>query len=267
MTEIRLSAADAGRLQSEFRWILGIRFYTGTFAGLLEKCCKGGLIVVPAAPALVDLRTDRAYREALEGSDIAITDSGFLVLLWTLFKGERLERISGLKLLRGLLTLPSFREPSATFWVMPSQADTQSGTAWLKCQGITVIEGDCYVAPIYPAGELEDRALWDSVEARHPAFVIINLGGGVQERLGLYLRRRLSYRPAIICTGAAIAFLSGRQANIPPWADRLMLGWLLRCFHDPRKFIPRYWKSLRLVALVWKHGANSVAATRPSAKS
>jgi UDP-N-acetyl-D-mannosaminuronic acid transferase (WecB/TagA/CpsF family) len=49
---------------------------------------------------------------------------------------------------------------------------------------------------------------------------------GVQERLGYALRKQLSYKPAILCLGAAIAFLSGGQANIPNWADRLMLGWL-----------------------------------------
>ncbi len=50
----------------------------------------------------------------------------------------------------------------------------------------------------------------------------------MQERLGYALRKQLSYKPAILCLGAAIAFLSGGQANIPNWADRLMLGWLFR---------------------------------------
>jgi N-acetylglucosaminyldiphosphoundecaprenol N-acetyl-beta-D-mannosaminyltransferase len=89
--------------------------------------------------------------------------------------------------------------------------------------------------------------------------VILSLGGGVQERLGHYLRQNLSYRPAILCTGAAIAFLSKQQANIPPWADRLMLGWLMRVIYAPRKFLPRYRKALQLAPLLWKYRSRSVA--------
>jgi UDP-N-acetyl-D-mannosaminuronic acid transferase (WecB/TagA/CpsF family) len=244
-----------------FRTILGIRFFTGDLATLLTISQGGGLIVVPAAPALVDLPADQAYREALESSDIALTDSGFLVLLWALLRFERLNRISGLRFLRGLLTLPSFRKPGATFWVMPALEDARSNQAWLQQQGILIEEEQIFIAPRYPAGRLEDRELLARIEARRPDYVVICLGGGVQERLGHYLRVNLSYRPAIVCTGAAIAFLSGRQANIPPWADRLALGWLFRCLRDPRRFVPRYWKALQLVPLLIKHGEKSVTST------
>ena len=84
-------------------------------------------------------------------------------------------------------------------------------------------------APLYSDGRLRDMTLLDRVEKQKPAFVVINLAGGVQERLGLFLRNHLSYRPdSSFCTGAAIAFLSRRQANILRRADPLFLGWLLR---------------------------------------
>jgi len=233
-----------------FKQILGIRFYTGDLKGLLHLTLRGGLIVVPSAPVLADLPDNPAQREALERSDFAITDSGFLVLLWLLFKRERLPRISGLRFLRGLLDQPEFRQPGATFWIMPSAEDARANCDWLNRRGLAVGPDDCHTAPMYPPGRLEDPVLLALVEARHPAFVIINLGGGVQERLGYFLRTHLSYQPAIICTGAAIAFLSGRQARIPVWADRLMIGWLLRSLHAPAKFVPRYWKSLRLVRIL-----------------
>jgi UDP-N-acetyl-D-mannosaminuronic acid transferase (WecB/TagA/CpsF family) len=88
---------------------------------------------------------------------------------------------------------------------------------------------------------------------------MINIGGGVQERLGFYLKENLSYRPSIICVGAAIAFITGQQAAIPVWADTLMLGWFLRCLHAPKKFAPRIWKGLRLMPLLAKYRARSVA--------
>ena len=243
-----------------FQQILGIRFYVGDLPGLIQRTYQGGLIVVPSAPVLVDLAADPTHREALENSDLAVTDSGFMVLLWLLFKGRRLPRISGLRLLQALLKSPEFIKPNATFWVMPSARDAAANTGWLRGRGLKLAPEDCYVAPLYPAGRLEDPVLLAHIESRRPKFVMLNLGGGVQERLGHYLLQNLSYRPAVFCTGAAIAFLSGQQANIPPWADHLFLGWMMRTLNDPAQFFPRYRKALRLAPLLLAHGARSVAA-------
>ena len=79
------------------------------------------------------------------------------------------------------------------------------------------------------------------------------IGGGVQERLGYALKQQLSFRPGILCLGAAIAFLSGGQAAIPPWADRLMLGWLFRIVFSPRRYFPRYWAALKLIPLIFRY--------------
>lgn len=257
---LRSSPCSSVASLPSIRQILGIRFYSGPLADLLPLTKSGGLIVVPSAPVLVGLAGDPAQRAALEGSDLAITDSGYMVLLWRLFQGEALPRHSGLKLMRALLADHDFRRPGQTYWVMPSAADASVNCAWLNRQGIPVGAGDCFVAPFYPqSGPLADEGLLAAIEARRPRFVMLNLGGGVQERLGLYLRDRLSYRPAVFCTGAAIAFLSGRQASIPVWADRLMLGWLIRSLRNPGRFLPRYWAALRLAPLLWRHGSRSVA--------
>ncbi len=112
--------------------------------------------------------------------------------------------------------------------------------------------------PTIRRAPLSDPELLAWIEARKPAYVIVNIGGGVQERLGYHLKMNLAHRPAIVCTGAAIAFITGVQANIPPWADRNMLGWLFRCFQAPRKFIPRYWKALRLIQILARYRDQSV---------
>lgn len=247
-------------MSAPFRSILGIKFYVGELPGLLDLLAEGNFVVVPAAPALVDLPTNAAYRRALENSDLAITDSGFMVLLWRFLTGESLTRISGLKLLRGLLDGDQLRPPGSSFWIMPSEKESAINLDWLQRNGYAVTPGDCYVAPHYAKGVIADPALLQLIESRRPRYILVNIGGGVQEPLGLYLRENLSYRPSIICTGAAIAFLTGTQAAIPVWADRLMLGWLMRCLHDPRRFVPRIWKGLWLLPLMAKYRARSVAS-------
>ena len=66
--------------------ILGIRFFLGDLEEALTAAASGGLVVAPSAPVLADLPRDPAQREALEKSDLALTDSGLLVLLWLLLK-------------------------------------------------------------------------------------------------------------------------------------------------------------------------------------
>jgi UDP-N-acetyl-D-mannosaminuronic acid transferase (WecB/TagA/CpsF family) len=241
----------------KFQRILGVNFFVGAMPELLQLCAEGRFIVVPAAPALADLPTDSAYRESLEKSDFAITDSGFMVLLWKFFTGQSLPRISGLKLLRGLLESDKLRQPGRSLWIMPSKRESEVNLAWLNQNGYPVAPEDCFVAPFYPKGAISDPALLSWIESRKSPYIIVNLGGGVQEPLGLYLKENLSYRPSIICVGAAIAFITGLQANIPVWADTLMLGWLLRGFHSPRKFLPRYWKAMQLVTVLAKYRERS----------
>ena len=69
--------------------ILGVRFFTDMSMKRVELVSQnGGLVVAPAAPALVKLRSDEGYRAALTSADLAIADSGWMVLLWQFFRGE-----------------------------------------------------------------------------------------------------------------------------------------------------------------------------------
>lgn len=224
-------------------------------------------MVVPSGPGLaLDLIHVPTYRDALLKADYAVPDSGYMVLIWNALnafrRSARMKRYSGLELLLGLLDRPSMQGPGASFWVMPSEDDTETNLAWLNTHGLPDIRReDCYIAPYYRGslgadGRVEDPALLARIEAQRPKFVFLNIGSGVQEQLGLYLRENLSYQPAILCTGAAIAFLTGRQAHIPPWADRYFLGWLMRIFQDPKRYGDRYGKAFRLLPIMLRHRAN-----------
>ena len=83
-----------------------------------------------------------------------------------------------------------------------------------------------------------------------PDFIILNLGGGVQEILGLYLKKNLKKKTKIICTGAAISFFTKDQAPINQIFDRFFLGWLIRILFKPGVYLPRYLKAFKLFKLV-----------------
>ena len=239
------------------RRILGIDFFVGPLEAAVDQALAGGLVVAPSGPGLaVDLLGSQAYRVAVQSADLALTDSGWMILLWRLYTRERLPRHSGLKFIRAILDRPELKEPAAVFWVMPNADDDARNRNWLAAQGFPITQGDAYLAPHYGSGIIADDVLVRRLQERRPKIIMLAIGGGVQERLGHALLQQLDYRPAICCLGAAIAFLSGGQANIPPWADRIFMGWFLRLLSSPTHYFPRYWSALRLAPLLWRHRDN-----------
>jgi UDP-N-acetyl-D-mannosaminuronic acid transferase (WecB/TagA/CpsF family) len=234
--------------------LLGISISSLSISDTVAQALSGGLILAPSGPGLCDLETDLHYREALENADLNLPDSGLAILLARILGLGAFSRTSGLGFLEGLLSHPELKEPSSTFWVMPSCESMNRNVRWLQSMGLHVSLQDCYIAPIYPKrGIVCDEQLLAILQKKLPRFVFICTGSGTQEKLGFWLKQNLPYRPTICCIGAAIGFLSGDQIRIPKWADRLCLGWLLRCLSEPKKFIPRYTKAMRLVWLILRY--------------
>ena len=240
---------------AQFRQILGIRFFVGNADEAIARMSGGGLLVVPAAPALKNLAHDPGYREALQGADLVIADSAFMVMIWNRLTHDSIRRVSGLRYLSSLLKQPDFYQSDGSFWIMASEKSARRNTSWLRRQGIDLAPEDRYVAPFY-GKTIDDPELLKRIEERRPRHIVVTLGGGTQERLGLYLRSELNCKPSIHCVGAAIAFLSGDQVQIPIWADRLYLGWLFRCISDPRRYMPRYWEARKLFSLMVRYGSS-----------
>jgi UDP-N-acetyl-D-mannosaminuronic acid transferase (WecB/TagA/CpsF family) len=243
--------------------ILGLDFFQGTAAEAVRAALAGGLVVAPSGPGLATLREDATYGAALAAADVRLLDSGLLAGLDERRNRRKLSRISGYYFLDEFLKLPEVAQPESGLWVAPSPASATRTREWLaRARGLPTTTRAWYAAPMYGA-EVRDEVLLDLIRVRRPRFIFIGVGGGPQEKLGAWLKARLDYRPTILCTGAAIAFMTGEQARIPDWADRARLGWLVRCLRDPRKFLPRYWQARRLVSLYRRWGEQAPPSARP----
>jgi UDP-N-acetyl-D-mannosaminuronic acid transferase (WecB/TagA/CpsF family) len=244
--------------------ILGVDFYNDRLERALREAHEaGGLFLAPSGPGLAELGKNPHYDRALQEADLNLIDSGYLALLWQKRTGEALQRHSGLKFIKALIEDPEFKRNPEQLWVMPTVSHTKATTTYLQHEGLAVGSDHFYEAPNYLESPVTDEALLKKIRTTRPDYVILAIAGGKQEMLGHWLRAQLDYKPAIICIGAAIAFLTGKQASIPPWADRLYLGWLLRILQNPRAFFFRYWKARRLGALLKKHGADAPGKTHP----
>jgi len=234
--------------------ILGISFFNGDVdeaLALMDR--RGGFLIAPSGTCFARLREDEVYRRAVVAADLAIADSGLMVLLWRLLRRQKIGRISGLKYLKHLLRKLKGEGAGEVFWVLSSERARQKLFEWSRREPFPTASKNCYVAPRYGL-EIDDSNLLSLLEQNRRSHVIIAIGSGAQEKLGYYLRENLPYRPAIHCTGAALGFVTGDQIPIPDWADRLFLGWLWRLFAQPRTFVPRLSRGLELPRLIWKYG-------------
>jgi N-acetylglucosaminyldiphosphoundecaprenol N-acetyl-beta-D-mannosaminyltransferase len=82
-----------------FQQILGIRFIVGGAHDAINEISRtGGLVAVPAAPALTRLARDMQYLEALLGADFALADSALMVAFWNFIESDDIPKVSGLPL-------------------------------------------------------------------------------------------------------------------------------------------------------------------------
>jgi N-acetylglucosaminyldiphosphoundecaprenol N-acetyl-beta-D-mannosaminyltransferase len=236
------------------RQILGIRFFNGDAdEAVASMFQRGGFLVAPSGTCFARLREDERYRRAMLAADLAIADSGLMVVMWRLLRRENVQRISGLKYLKHLLSRLKGEGSGEIFWVLPTEGSQQKLFDWSRREAFSINRENCYVAPRY-GFEIGDQNLLALVEQSRPAHVIIAIGSGAQEKLGYYLRENMSYRPAIHCIGAALGFITGEQTSIPDWADRSFLGWFLRLMTQPHRFFPRLIRAFELPWLIWKYG-------------
>lgn len=235
---------------AQFVKILGINFLNGGYSDAKKWLMKGGLMVAPAAPALANIREDRKYYYAVKGSDFAITDSSLMVIIYRLKYLKKLKILSGQRFLYNLIRDSELELSGNLFLVDPNPSESKSNRIFLRIYNILIEPSMQYIAPIYCRENIVDYKLLRILESLKPKYILINLGGGIQERLGLFLKNNLSYNSSIICTGAAIAFFTGHQGKTPIWFDKIFLGWLYRCISNPKIYIRRYYKALKLIPLM-----------------
>jgi UDP-N-acetyl-D-mannosaminuronic acid transferase (WecB/TagA/CpsF family) len=88
-----------------------------------------------------------------------------------------------------------------------------------------------------------------------PKYILLNIGGGTQEKLALFINQNTKNNQIIFCLGAAIGFYTGQQAPINIFFDKFFSGWLIRVLYNPLIFIPRVLKSIYLIKLFFNKKA------------
>ena len=220
----------------------GIKFYSANYDQIKNKFDNGGVLVAPAASALANIEIDNLYFSSLKKSNIAILDSGFFCILLRLFKFEKVKKLSGFLFLKNFLD--EYKNKDKILFIDPSKSSNRKNYKFLRSKKI--FNYKTYIAPKYNRN-ISDPILLRLVNSYKPKYIIMNIGGGAQEPLAIFLRDRVKFKVCIMCTGAAIAFMTGEQAPINKFIDKIYLGWLARILWNPNLYLGRILKSFKII--------------------
>ena len=219
-----------------------IKFYSGDYDQIKYEFDKGGVLVAPAASALANIDTDKQYYSSLKKSKIAILDSGFFCILLRIFRFQKVKKLSGFLFLKTFLD--NFKNQQKILFIDPSKKSNILNIKFLKSKKI--INFKTYIAPNYNK-KFFDLKLLNLINNYKPKYIVINIGGGSQEPLAIYINKNIKYNVSIMCTGAALAFMTGEQAPINKFIDKIYLGWLTRIIWNPKLYLGRILKSFKII--------------------
>jgi UDP-N-acetyl-D-mannosaminuronic acid transferase (WecB/TagA/CpsF family) len=229
-----------------------IKFFNADYQLIINYLLKKkGYLVAPAASSLINIEKNHHYLKALQKSSVAILDSGFFCLLILFFKLKIVKKFSGFKFINFFLddeNLKNFKILSLESTI----ENLNNNKNLLKSKKFKFKRH--YLCPIYKQDLFYDKKLITLIIKYKPKIIIINIGGGAQEQLALYIKNTSSWKTSILCTGAALSFKSNTSNffKINILIDKLYLGWLVRSLNNPSFFYLRVLKSLKLINLVFK---------------
>ena len=232
-----------------FRGIKFSNFDKLFFSNIIKR---KGLFVFPSGPGLSNINDDKKYLDALKKSDFVFFDSGYFVLLLKILKNINVKKFSGYLFLKLLFNYLKKNRKYKVLSVDPNLKFSVNNRNFFINLGMYKKNIFNYVSPTYHHSKIIDKKLLKISNKIKPDYIILNLGGGIQEILGLYLKKNLKKRTKIICTGAAISFFTRDQAPLNLIFDRFYFGWLIRIIFKPAAFLPRYIKTIKLFIIVLK---------------
>jgi N-acetylglucosaminyldiphosphoundecaprenol N-acetyl-beta-D-mannosaminyltransferase len=225
-------------LLREVYCVLGVPVDKVDFATALGriKAAAGGhepfLISTPNLNWLVNLHSDRMFREALLLSDLCTADGVAIIWLGRILGIPITERISGSDMFEAL-KLRWAADPIRVFFFGGEEgvAERAAATLGAEEQGSLVCAGT--ISPGFgTVQEMSRKDIIDAINSSHAQFLVVSLGA--QKGQAWLLRNHFSLRvPVRAHFGAVINFQAGTVKRAPLSWQRLGLEWLWRIREEP----------------------------------
>jgi len=221
-----------------------IDFYDWSFNKIINRINLGGYLVAPAASALTEIYSNEEYYNSLKESKCAIFDSGFFCILLRIFRIYNPKKFSGFLFLKKFLDYKNAKKKK----ILLINSTEYQGEKNMELFHLNKFKKVfLYTAPFYKLKKIQDLKLINYINKCKPNYIIINIGGGKQEPLASFINKKIKFRCSMFCLGGAIDFITGVQAPINEFIDKIYLGWLTRIVFNPSVFFMRVFNSLNLI--------------------
>ncbi|MDP9065676.1 MAG: WecB/TagA/CpsF family glycosyltransferase [Pseudomonadota bacterium] len=192
--------------------------------------------VTPNVDHLIRFCDDASFRELYRTAGFVLLDSRFLAALLRVVSGLRLPTSPGSDVTAQLFD--SVIAPDDKIVVLGG-TDQQAAILCEK-YGLRSLR---HLNP--PMGFINDPVAVDAclrfIENESPfRFCLLAVGSPQQELLAKALQTRGRARGLVLCVGASVDFLTGRERRAPKWIQNISFEWLYRLVHNPGRLAGRY---------------------------
>jgi len=237
-----LPASTVMRVDDDRVELDGQELFTGSLdeavARIVGLVATGGrhLVVTPNVDQVLNLSTDRAYREAFESASLRLIDGAPLVWLAGSLGASSVTRCTGADLLPVVVDTARLAELRVVLLggdpaVSERAAQLMDrGTGLVRAIGLPMLSS---IEDERARGSVDELALFD------PDIVFLALGSPKQEAWYLHWRERLP-DAVYIGSGAAADFAAGHKSRAPELVQAGGLEWVWRLLQEPRRLAGRY---------------------------
>jgi N-acetylglucosaminyldiphosphoundecaprenol N-acetyl-beta-D-mannosaminyltransferase len=190
-------------------------------------------VMTPNSEMLVAARTQSAFRQVLERSDLNLPDSQGIVWMGR-YTGQMIpERVTGIDTVTAFSAQLTEADSIFLLGAAPGIAE-QAALTLLARNPHLQIAGTYAGSP-----RAEDATMIiDQINAVHPDILLVAYGAPAQD---LWIASHLKALPSVkiaMGVGGTLDFLAGTQKRAPLFLQRLGLEWFWRLLREPRR-LPR----------------------------
>ena len=201
---------------------------------------------------IAKLRSDPAFRTAYEQAKVVLPD-GFPIVLAGRLRGIDVQRAAGSDLIEPLCREAASRGVPVMFY----GSDFQILAAAAK-ELVRRIP-DLQIAGIYAPGQIDPRKAeelegTDYLRDCGGSICFLALGAPKQELAAARLAAEIDGPVAMVCIGAGLDFIGGKEQRAPHFAQAYGLEWLWRWASSPRRLTARYIDCFRVLPSVLASG-------------
>lgn len=183
-------------------------------------------------------RREPAFRDTLNGADLAVADG--MPLVWVSKLGEEplAQRLTGVELVDECCQVAV--ETGTSVFLLgaaPGVADEAADRLRERFPGLRI--SGVYAPPFGPLTGEENERILQTIDAARPDFLFVALGAPQQDMWIRANRERLDV-PVCMGVGCVLDLLAGVVSRAPGWMQHSGLEWLFRLLQEPSRLWRRY---------------------------